>query len=145
MPTLHWLTRDKDLQTASSVRAMPQFLRTPAPTSCPWGDIKCAAEIAPGWWSVIAARHGGFVLSVERLAAIPLEHLSASLGGQGLFGYFEEDCDWSIVAVAFPEEWRTFVIDRLHEPDLVDVAPRMFEAWVVPRMGGAGTGALCAP
>jgi len=74
------------------------------------------------------------VLSLERLAAIPLEHRSASFGSQGLLGYFEEDCDWSIVAVAFPDEWRTFVTDRLRQPDLVDVAARLFEAWVVPKI-----------
>lgn len=111
---------------------MSHFPHCPAPTSCPWGVIEHAAEIAPGWWSVTTSRHGGFVLSLERLATIPLEHRSASLGSHGLFGYFEEDRDWSIVAVAFPEEWRAFVVDRLCEPDLVDVASRVFEAWVLP-------------
>lgn len=113
---------------------MPQFPRTPAPTSCPWGNIGCAAEIAPGWWSITTPSHGGFVLSVERLAAIPAEHLAASFGSQGVLGYFEENCDWSIVAVAFPQEWQAFVVGRLREPDLVDVAPRAFETWILPKI-----------
>jgi hypothetical protein len=131
-------SEEKRLQFST---ATPQFPRTPVPTSCPWGNIECAAEIAPGWWSVTTASHGGFVLSTERLAAMPPEHLSRTFGSQGLFGYFEENCDWSIVAIAFPEEWRAFVVDRLREPDLVDVAPRLFEMWILPESTAVGAAA----
>lgn len=113
------------------------FARSPAPTGCPWGNIDEAAEIAPGWWSVNTPSHGGFVLSAERLAAIPAAHLAASFGRQGERGYFEEDCDWCIVAEAFPEEWRAFVVEKLRRPELVDVAPKMFKAWIAPKIARA--------
>jgi hypothetical protein len=64
----------------------------------PWGYVQHQTIIAPGITQVSTAGHGGILLSPERQNAMPAalrrEHAS-----------YEEDCAWSLVAVAFPEEF----------------------------------------
>jgi hypothetical protein len=57
-------------------------------------------EIAPGitWYSTPS--HGGFHLSPERMQAMP-EHLRACSFTRD--AWFEEDCSWCGVVLAFPE------------------------------------------
>lgn len=69
----------------------------------PWGPAQIAKEIAPGITSVSTASHGGFILSPERLAALP-QPLRAIKPWAGE-GYYEEDCDWAIVVAGF---WQYF-------------------------------------
>lgn len=68
----------------------------------PWGMAQHATEYAPGIVFYSTASHGGFKLSKSRLA-----ELHAKLGPVKLFRdftqWFEEDCDWSHVALAFPD------------------------------------------
>ena len=76
----------------------------PIPTSSPWGSVQGGEEIAPGIVSVWTSSHGGILLSSERLKAMPealkrIGERSAYHSGQG---WFEEDCEWSAVALAFP-------------------------------------------
>jgi len=77
------------------------FARTPRPTSSPWGAIDGAKEAAPGIWIVYTAGHGGYHVSTERRLAMPahLKEVYTFAGGN----WFEEDCDWCIVALAYPE------------------------------------------
>lgn len=81
-----------------------QFRATPAPTHSPWGKPDFVREIAPGIWSVWTPSHGGYRVSAERLAAMP-----AALREFQTFnnndGWYEEDCDWAIVCVAYPVEF----------------------------------------
>jgi len=84
------------------------FKPTPAPRFSPWGAPDYTDQVAPGIWLVGTPSHGGFILSQERVELIPEEHLVASFNGQGRNGFFEEDCDWSIVAANFPEEFRSW-------------------------------------
>jgi hypothetical protein len=76
------------------------------PTSSPWGAIQDAEQVFAGVWQVSTASHGGFYLSAERREAMPQKYIQASFNGQGRTGWFEEDCDWSLVCLSFPEEWR---------------------------------------
>jgi len=77
------------------------FARTPRPTSSPWGQVDQAEEAAPGIWSVCTPGHGGYLISTERRLAMPahLKEVYTYAGGNA----FEEDCDWCIVALAYPD------------------------------------------
>lgn len=70
--------------------------------STPWGISQSHHRIADGINSYSTASHGGIELSEERLAAMPAA-LREFLPFAGLRGWYEEDVDWSIVALAFPE------------------------------------------
>lgn len=94
-----------DGSTISAVIAPParQFQPTPRPSSCPWGKIDDAKQIAPGIWSVGTSSHGGYILSGERLQAMP-QHLRINHYA-GNAHAFEEDCEWSLVVMAWPDEF----------------------------------------
>ena len=81
---------------------MTTFSNSPKPTSSPWGHIQGAKEIFPGVWNVSTPGHGGLILSAERMAAMPAA-LKCNVYGRG--NAFEEDCEWALVAAAFPEEF----------------------------------------
>jgi hypothetical protein len=86
------------------VREEPQFQPTPRPSSCPWGKIDDAEQIAPGIWSVNTPSHGGFILSGARLQAMPGYLRINDKPGRNPHA-FEEDCDWALVVMAFPQEF----------------------------------------
>lgn len=61
----------------------------------PWGPSQGAIWFADGILCHGTASHGGFELAPYRNAQIPLSMRSVS-------GFYEEDCEWAIVAVTFP-------------------------------------------
>lgn len=68
----------------------------------PWGYADDARDIAEGITRVSTPSHGGFILTEARMAEFNARltiHFQPFAG----YGYFEEDCDWSAVALAFPE------------------------------------------
>lgn len=75
----------------------PKFRRAMEDNDSPWGPIVEQEEIAPGIVSVTTGGHGGLVLSPERQAAMPV-HLR--IDGAG----YEEDGEYNLVVLAFPEE-----------------------------------------
>ena len=88
-----------------SVARMGEVGRFPAtrhPTTSIWGPVQDATERAPGIWKVSTAGHGGYMLSPERVAAMP-DMLKP--GAETKRGNFEEDCDWALVALAFPHHF----------------------------------------
>ena len=62
----------------------------------PWGESQSVKHIADGIVSVSTASHGGYILSDERNRQMP-DCLRIDEG------WYEEDCDWALVAVAFPQ------------------------------------------
>ena len=74
---------------------------TPFPT--PWGPAVTVNEIALGIMFVETASHGGYFLNPERNAKVPEAWRQASFNRKGLAGWYEEDCDWCLVALTFPE------------------------------------------
>ena len=75
-----------------------------APRHSPWGEVQHAKRIADGIWSVSTAGHGGYIISPER--AIQLYGLFPGFTTYSGARYgFEEDQDWCIVALAFPEHF----------------------------------------
>jgi hypothetical protein len=71
------------------------------PVETPWGLSQSSKEIAPGIIHHETASHGGFYLSPARVAQMPkpLRDFKPFAGAN----WYEEDCDWAIVAVAFPQ------------------------------------------
>jgi len=66
-------------------------------TSSPWGRVQNQKELAPGIIAVSTASHGGIWVAPDLLAKMPIQSTAYSEGG-----FFEEDCDWALVALAFP-------------------------------------------
>jgi len=64
--------------------------------SSPWGRIQTVRAVADGIYKVTTAGHGGLKLDRERNERIPK-------GVRQSGGWYEEDCEWSIVACRFPE------------------------------------------
>lgn len=91
-------------------------VRTP-PVETPWGPSQHITEIAPGIVSYSTASHGGIHLSDERIAEMP-EPLRAFVPfggpqrGQGM--WLEEDCDWSVAALAFPQFFKPDEVKAAH-------------------------------
>jgi hypothetical protein len=76
------------------------------PLTTPWGHPDTVKEIAPGIIRYDTPSHGGYWLSPERLATMPkcLQEFIPFGGPQtGPGRWFEEDCDWSVVCLAFPQ------------------------------------------
>lgn len=71
------------------------------PGHCPWGKIDQRERISDEIVSVSTPSHGGLCLSPELWkkfrAVFPN---STSYGGEG---FLEEDCDWALAPLAFPE------------------------------------------
>jgi hypothetical protein len=95
----------------------------------PWGKVQHQEDLAEGIAIVSTAGHGGVWLSARRL-----EELEKKLGHVHIEGrWFEEDCDWAVVAIVFPEafsdenrkaapavirEWRPELVSYLIERGL---------------------------
>lgn len=94
----------------------------------PWGAIDGIVVFAPGVALITTSSHGGFWLSRERLAAVPVEWREARFGRAKFAAspWFEEDCDWTMVALTFPE---------LFPPEHVELATRIFDDWLAPELG----------
>lgn len=94
-------------------------------THTPWGAADTVTNVAPGIDCVTTPSHGGYRLSAEMNAQVPQAWRDASFGKLGLTGWYEEDCDWCMVAMAFPE----------HFPEDARVAAaRTFACCIAPKL-----------
>jgi hypothetical protein len=71
------------------------------PKTTPWGEPQTTEILAPGIVLFTTASHGGIWLSPERNAQVPLKLKRGSFCGNGLAGWYEEDCDAAIVYQVF--------------------------------------------
>jgi len=71
--------------------------------STPWGQSEHVKVVAKGIWEVSTPSHGGYLLSDARLGAMPEALRYLNNFGKG--NWFEEDCEWALVAAAFPGEF----------------------------------------
>ena len=67
----------------------------------PWGQSQTVQIVAPGILNVSTPGHGGYLLDAERNAVV-LAHFPEVKPWAGPAAY-EEDCDWSYVAISFPQ------------------------------------------
>ena len=87
--------------------------------STPWGLSQHAVRYADGIVAHSTAGHGGFSLSPERNRLVPS---ALRVGG----GFYEEDCAWVAVVIAFPELFTEF--EKRHADDtLRNVYPQVWE------------------
>lgn len=79
----------------------------------PWGKADSAEKIAEGITFYSTPSHGGVKLSPERLASMPamLREIKPFAGP----GWYEEDCDYSLVVLAFPECFEPAAVKRAVE------------------------------
>ncbi len=82
--------------------------RTPksVKTGTPWGQAQYVYKYGTGINCYGCAGHGGFKVSEGLLQKMP-----ESLRKIGSQGWFEEDCEWAAVAIAFPENFSQNEID----------------------------------
>jgi hypothetical protein len=69
----------------------------------PWGHADHVVKLAEGVHFVSTPSHGGFHLDPERNAIVPPEWKDATFRKLGERGWYEEDCDWAIMARFYPE------------------------------------------
>jgi hypothetical protein len=86
---------------AAVKRATIEYVGEQGPHT-PWGVAESATVFAPGIVFYTTASHGGFYLAPERNAAL-LAKFPGFRRFSGSVGWYEEDCDWSAVALAFPD------------------------------------------
>ncbi len=68
----------------------------------PWGNAQQIENIATGIRQVSSAGHGGIELSLERQRRLR-ELFPTWRSPYSPDGWLEEDCDWALAALAFPE------------------------------------------
>ncbi len=86
----------------------------------PWGASQGGSVYAEGVVFHVTASHGGFNLDDAHNAAMP-----AALRIES--GWYEEDCDWAMVAFGFPELFTAYE-RRIAEKTLRDTYPERWEA-----------------
>ena len=69
----------------------------------PWGASQSVVPLAEGIISVSTASHGGVKLSPERQRAMPWALAMNE-------PWYEEDCDWSLVYLAFEDDIRAYAL-----------------------------------
>lgn len=95
--------RARVFETAQHKRELSALRRiqTRMTASTPWGPSQLATVYAEGIVSHMTAGHGGFHLSAERnLRVSPLLRKSSH--------WYEEDAEWAIVALSFPELFTSY-------------------------------------
>lgn len=101
----------------------------------PWGQASSVNFIADGVISVSTGSHGGFFLSPERNRQVPACFRLLSFKGLGKDGWYEEDSDWCMVALTFPD---LFSVDELA------IAKRIYDGRVRPKLVEVKAPAGCA-
>jgi hypothetical protein len=74
--------------------------------STPWGPSHSARHIGEGIFSHSTSSHGGLFVPPEKLAEMPAALRCNCYAGGG--SWFEEDCEWSLVCLAFPHLFRPY-------------------------------------
>ena len=69
----------------------------------PWGTASSITDIGNGIKNVTTPSHGGYFVPNAKLASIPEEHQAVAASWSGSRNWYEEDCCWAYVCLAFPE------------------------------------------
>jgi N-acetyl-anhydromuramyl-L-alanine amidase AmpD len=87
---------------------------------CPWGEIQSAQNVAPGIDFVQTAGHGGYRLSREVYNQMP-QHLREYSFTKDQ--WFEEDCSWCAVVLAFPQHFNPTFIEAARQTEQRNYKP----------------------
>lgn len=93
----------------------------------PWGSSECVEDVGPGIVFVQTASHGGYKLEPFQNAKIPLSWRQASFNRNGMDGWYEEDCDWCLVALIFPQFFS-------HAENAIEHAADMFKNYFADKV-----------
>ncbi len=74
----------------------------------PWGPSQTHDTIAQGLVRVSTASHGGYHVSEDRWQEI--ERMFPAFKSWAGRGWLEEDCDWALAALTFPDQFDTQAI-----------------------------------
>ena len=77
---------------------------------CPWGVPEETWCIAPGIYRVETPSHGGFLISADRLRAMP-ENLRKCAFLSAYPHAFEHDRAWCAVVLAWPNHFSSDIVD----------------------------------
>lgn len=99
-----------------------------------WGRVQSVTHVAPGIQFVSTDRHGGYVVSSDRLASMPAALRACSFTADTDPRYFEEDASWCAVALAWPEDF-TSGMDDAARTRAMDAARMTFERYYRSRFG----------
>lgn len=90
--------RLRAIETAEHMSELAALARvqTRITASTPWGGSQIATIYVEGIVSHSTSGHGGFHLSADR-------NHSVDASVRSLGGWYEEDCEWAIVALTFPD------------------------------------------
>jgi hypothetical protein len=94
-------------------------------TNSPWGVPQTVEEVGDGVYLVMTASHGGYYVPPAVNKRIPASWRAVSFNAQGVRGWYEEDCDWCMVALALP---------HLFIREEVEIARRIFRQWQEPKL-----------
>lgn len=101
----------------------------------PWGAIDLIEQLGRGVFCVSTASHGGIYLAPDRRAHMPASLVALDApGGRGrarAAGWYEEDCDWARVALAFPDLFPTAARQSAIKIAAAAVFPFAYAAWRV--------------
>lgn len=84
-------------------------------TSTPWGPSDYTKSFARGITFYGTPSHGGFKVSAGRLKKMHPALIDMGWAGMGERGWFEEDCSWCAVALAFPECFDDLMVEAAHQ------------------------------
>lgn len=105
----------------------------------PWGPAHSADELAPGIISVSTGSHGGIHLNSRRVEQLPapLRSITPFAG----LGWYEEDCDWIIPALAWPDVFGAHSVCAAVASALAFIDPAHYlnpvRAWVASKAGAS--------
>lgn len=97
----------------------------------PWGEPDVVDELAEGITWYETPSHGGYRLSDKRVKELP-SHLRAHKPFAG-YGWYEEDVDWCIVALGFPDVYCARLSQDERERKLA-IAQSTFDQWIKPKL-----------
>ena len=110
-----------------------QPLRKSAVWRCP-----CLDPLSKRWFDAISRRvisnHGSRLLPAFDVAEaeVRFQKQCRQIGQMATpKGWFEEDCDWALVALSFPEEWKAWRGERAAND--LEAAERTLKEWILPK------------
>lgn len=80
------------------------------PRRTPWDHADHAERIGPGLWFVSTPGHGGLWLSPQRQADFKAK-FPAFVPFTGTAEWLEEDCDWAVGVLAFPDAFQPHQVE----------------------------------
>ena len=104
------MSNDSNVATLATQRPFSPVATSRLQHTTPWGCSYTCDQIAPGIVLITTGSHGGIYLSPERADAMPEPYRSKVRFAGGT--WFEEDYDWILVVLSFPEVFEERVVNE---------------------------------